>query len=196
MGNFKETLEIYEEKLLPLEKFFPDGPNYRTLLIDLFGHVIESDDNESGLIILEILTKRFNVFSDVTLFGELKPATIIRYVTESDNNESGFRFLEIFVLHYKSSYDKTSFDELKPAALELAKHFEDKYEIGKAIIVYDILLDFERFDYESLINKGRLHEIKGEYSLALHAYEQAYPLNPNDEIQFKMSNLLAQIRTK
>jgi len=196
MGDFKGTLEIYEEKILPLEKFFPDGPDNRTLLIDLFGHVIESDDNESGLIILEILTKRFSVFSDVTLFGELKPVTIIRYVIESDDNANGLRVLEIFTEHYKFSDDKISFDELKPVALELAKYFEDEHQIGNAILVYNTLLEFERFDYESLINKGRLHEIRGEYSLALHAYEQAYPLNPNDEIQFKMSNLLAKIRTK
>lgn len=118
------------------------------------------------------------------------------YVTESDDYESGLKILKLFKENYKSYYDKTVYDELKPVALKLAKYFEDKHEMGKAIIVYDTLLDFDRFDYESLINKGRLHEIRGEYSLALHAYEQANPLNPNDEIQFKISNLFAKIRTK
>ena len=110
--------------------------------------------------------------------------------------KNSLKILKLFKEKYKSYYDKTVYDELKPVALKFAKYFEDENQIGNAILVYNTLLDLDRFDYESLINKGRLYEIRGKYYLALHAYEQAYPLNPNDEIQFKISNLLAKIRTK
>ena len=132
----------------------------------------------------------------MSLFDELKPVPMLRYVIESGDYFSGLKILKILTEHYKFSYDNTSYNELQPIALKLAKHFEDEHQIGNAILVYNTLLDLDRFDYESLINKGRLHEIRGQYSLALQAYEQAYPLNPNDEIQFKIYNLLAKIRTK